>query len=510
MSARDACLICVWVLFGTYALGQTSLNKLYDFGFSGVSFANVIESSDSLIVYGNCLSETEPYWGVFLARIDTFGNVHCLAPMYDSTTRLLPEKNPTILHSSDSYVTTGVRSNSPFVLRNSKNCGSGQITYFPDSETFVKVSDKSVLVDSNMVLMAGWRQELDYETNAFVMAVNADDSVGWELVYGAQDLREFAVSLVKMDKHHSAIGVRTSNLFWLPNDIQKYWTQVVAIDNDGAVLSVWGSDTLETNENGAYGLKHVNENGWIYITSTYEAIDSSKGWWGGAIKVVRRDANFDLLWERRLSPEVDVWNEAIDVQPSGDGNWIAGGRYLAHDNYPEQYPWYGIGLSKITDDGDILWSVLEASPEDTMVHWDNFLGGFTVLSSGSIIAAGYSNVYEPVAKSWAWLLKVTADGCVDTLCMTTPTEDVLLPMSDVVTSPNPTRGAVTFSFDVDMTTERSLTLYGSDGSVLGRKNVPRGQASVEMDLSDEVPGLYFYTLESRGRLVGQGKVVRVE
>ena len=511
MTVRKAILLIMFVLCTTLVVAQPTFSRLYDFNFKGVSFKSIVNHNDSLFVIGNCLDEEHPYWGIYFAMFDTLGYVDCLVPQFDSTTRLLAGNYPNIAKDTNELGFVGFRKNAPIVFRSDYMCGSVSSKAYPDITTRVK-SGSEYLLSQGIHRIAGSRQNLDYDQNGFVMSINSVDSVLWETEIGIVASRERVESLVLSSEGLIVAGLRSNNNYDSNTPLEErfFWSEIVTLDENGTILDAWKSDREETNENGAFGLKQTSDDGWIYITSTFEIIDSAKAWSGGAIKVVRREANFDLLWERRLSPEVDVWNEAIDVQPSGDGNWIAGGRYLAHDNYPEQFPWYGIGLSKITDDGDILWSVLEASPEDTMAHWDNFLGGFTVLSSGSIIAAGYSNVYEPVAKSWAWLLKVTADGCVDTLCMTTPTEDILLPMSDVVASPNPTRGAVTFSFDADMTTDRTLTLYSPDGSQVGRKNVPRGQGSVEMDLSDEVPGLYFYTLESRGRLVGQGKVVRVE
>ena len=75
-------------------------------------------------------------------------------------------------------------------------------------------------------------------------------------------------------------------------------------------------------------------------------------------KLIHRDSNFNLKWERYMANSYWESNRIRDLEPSRDGNWIGMGTVLL----PEPYdPLAGGGyhsagcLYKVTGQGDSVW-----------------------------------------------------------------------------------------------------------------------------------------------------------
>ncbi len=88
-----------------------------------------------------------------------------------------------------------------------------------------------------------------------------------------------------------------------------------------------------------------------------------------------------------------------------------------------------------------------------------------VLPSGSVIAAGFSNVYDGIPKTWAWLIKVDANGCNDTLCTVTGLEDLFVQAGDVNIYPNPFFTKLPHPFIISKTAP-SFSAYSESKMVL--------------------------------------------
>ena len=73
-------------------------------------------------------------------------------------------------------------------------------------------------------------------------------------------------------------------------------------------------------------------------------------------------------------------------------------------------------MFNITSTGDSVWNYLDTA----FTFASNLLYDAVELPSGSIIACGYSRTTN-ILKDWAWLVKVSKDGCVDSKPPTNPT-----------------------------------------------------------------------------------------
>jgi hypothetical protein len=196
-------------------------------------------------------------------------------------------------------------------------------------------------------------------------------------------------------------------------------------------------------------------------------------------------------------------NRIVDIKPTPDGNWVAVGQWATpHPPPPEFGPNYlGGSTFKFTSDGDSLWARLDTAFWHPDCGSENYLGGVAVLPSGSIIAAGYANTncYPPTTRSWGWVLKISKDGCVDTLCITTSLEpEPALP--EVIVYPNPTKGLVY----VNGCDECEIEVF----DLLGRLVQKRAYYDVPLDLSFLADGTYFLKMKDKDEITTISKIIK--
>jgi len=135
------------------------------------------------------------------------------------------------------------------------------------------------------------------------------------------------------------------------------------------------------------------------------------------------------------------------------------------------------------------------------------LGGFAVLSIGSIIAAGKVNRYSSSgSRSLGWLLKVDKNGCLDSLCnLTNPQSESPSISAGFHIYPNPTDDLINIS------TSYPLPFDIKCFDAFGRDIFEKEQVSnhLEIDLSAWKNGVYFIALTMSGKCVLR-KVVKLE
>ncbi|MBK6929405.1 MAG: T9SS type A sorting domain-containing protein [Saprospirales bacterium] len=120
---------------------------------------------------------------------------------------------------------------------------------------------------------------------------------------------------------------------------------------------------------------------------------------------------------RLFGPGPLISNFIWDIEPTPDGNFIAAGEPYAANPNTEPADIYG-WLYKVSPELDSLWSLQLIAPVPEPKVSGNYLGGVGVLSSGNMVAGGYSMYNSQIT---CWLVKFSTDGCVDTLwCAVTP------------------------------------------------------------------------------------------
>ncbi|MDX2135418.1 MAG: hypothetical protein SFV52_11540, partial [Saprospiraceae bacterium] len=131
-----------------------------------------------------------------------------------------------------------------------------------------------------------------------------------------------------------------------------------------------------------------------------------------------------------------------DSEPINDSSYIRVG-HISSQNPNVEVGFYG-WLWAFSTSADSLWEVKMHAPIANGPASGHFLGGVGRLSSGNMIAGGYAGDNEGV---YPWLVKITADGCVDDLwcapvVSAAPEPAYAVPALEVRVYPNPASGWV--------------------------------------------------------------------
>lgn len=356
------------------------------------------------------------------------------------------------------------------------------------------VFQRNVIEVKNGFFLSGHKQKSDFSIDIYVARTDKSGNKLWEKSYGQPGIQDFQGSLVKISDNEFVIGGSHQSPQNTP--IPQRWARawLFAIDSLGEVL--W---EFEESENlvdaGVVGLNPTPDGGWLYCSGKTEIFSAND--WGSRCQIVRRDSNFNLLWTRILSETSYSTNSMVDMKPTPDGDWVAIGRWST-PIIPGQSNYLGGSVHRLNDSGDTLWSKLftafPASPNGS----ENYLGGLAVLPSGSIVAAGYTRRFAPpTTQYFGWVIKVTADGCVDTLCITSSAPVPVEEEVEVAVYPNPANEEVIFDAS-GRQGEVSIQVYDHSGARVWDCSNARGV--VRWRPTGIAQGFYFYRIADHNNL----------
>lgn len=505
--------ITIFLASSLFLFGQNGFNKLYEMDATGSGFQNILHSNDTLIVYGTRVNPDVPgQWGIVLVRMDTTGKIFDFVSEFDSTgnTHVL-EQNVGIIK-----------------LQNGKYAGVGSLFY--DAKTLLAIFDQNGQIEytktyndttvfqawqGNIMelddgfLVSGYKSKQDYFLDGYIMKTDSLGNVLWEQSYNNPDGHVVIFSIVKINDNLFAVGGAkySSNSIPIVNRWSKSW--IFGIDSLGWMKWAWtGPGT--NSELHCSNLTLTDNGDWLYCSSSREP--DPLGGFLFSPKIIRRDSAMNLLWELEAPAMPTGVNGYIDIKPTPDGNWVAAGQWAPIDNDDEN-PWYGGCLHKFTDEGETIWSRCDTVKWDTPVDVDRyFMGGITVLPSGSIIAAARADKFSPSpSRSYGWMIKVDKDGCLDTMsCAVTDVFETETPKAEVEVFPNPATELITFR--VKPATQENNEAIIAIADVTGKQvkiirlNSQQGW-TYNWDISQMSPGLYFYSVSISSSIAKTGKLI---
>jgi hypothetical protein len=482
---------------------QMGFNKTYGLEpeLIGSAFMNLLIDNDTIVVFGSAHPSTPPIiQGLLFVKMDTLGNVllHKFYPDPDMD-KYAAEPNFEIIKTSDGgyLLTGGTLIGSEGVLV--KLTFDGDMEFYKKYPPTLTSYYRKVLELDDGYLIAGYLQMPDYDLDIFVMKTDKQGNTLWQKTYGDANLRDYMGSIVRLDDDQFVIGAGKSTTASTP--FMSAWgrSRMIVIDSLGEVIDDWLGE--KNKETGIIGLNKLSD-GWLYATRTYEIYPTG---WGSYCKIVRRDDNYNLVWEKIVSTTAYSSNVMIDIKPTPDGNWIAAGEWATPllfipPNIWEQYvPAF---TYKFTTDGDSLWSRQDTIfwDSDTLCSSEAYVGGVAVLPSGSSITTGYTDRYcaDP-QRSFGWVMKISKDGCMDTLCVTTGLEILPFVKDDIAVYPNPTNGLVT----IDNCQDCMVEVFDARGNLVHQRRI----SSNSLDLFDLPNGMYILKI-SNGKFHSFKKVVK--
>ena len=212
------------------------------------------------------------------------------------------------------------------------------------------------------------------------------------------------------------------------------------LDSLGNVTKTWRNN-IHNVENGMRNLQILPNGNWLYSTGAFVAFGSSN--WALLPKLVCRDSNMNLLWQRFIPSYLSFYHNINNIQPSGDGNWLVVGGIIP----PEPNIKINGFIRKFSSGGDSIWQRMDLAIPNPVFESENRMGGIVTLPGGNLVAAGFTTFYsDTLIKSWGWLMKISSNGCLfETDCM--PASGTSLTGGEPLglsVSPNPANDLVSF------------------------------------------------------------------
>jgi len=463
---------------------QNIWNIMPDISFVYNEITDMIVDNDSIVVLGTSLySASNLKQGLVVAKLDTMGNVIKAVFVEDSLGDKLSvhEKWGKIIKAtSGGYLLT----TAPLVRKSAiliKLTSDLEISFIKEYTDTTLISNfwYIPLEVEGGYLLYGVVQHPDLKVVGVVKYVNHSGDILWDKQYSftaydsyITDLRPYSDSTFIMITSES---VNPSSNPWL----NEYRYGIHILDYQGNIIKQYHSPSLGfirnviPIENGdfiTYGLERKD----IYFNT--ELLQS---------ELTRFDSNFNIKWSFNFGNIRSIG--AKQLQRFGrtvDGHFVGVGQFSAKNGSD---PSRGHGwIYKFSAEGDSIWGRNFPTPllPDEYPN-GGILYGVGTLSSGNIVAGGTA---EDDNSRYCWIVKVTNDGCMDTLfCQTSSVDSPFEETDDVNIYPNPTTSH--FIIDSRFAIHKVL-LFDSYNHIIYETNVDASQKSISLP-SNIASGLYF-------------------
>jgi len=414
------------VLLSQKVGAQVGFNHSHDFGQIGLGWASILLSNDTITIYGGIRENDQPAFGLLFSQFDTSGNLlHYKVyndTKEDNVVRVFP--NSFIkLANNEGYAGIGgiFERIFGFLILYNLDGSVKKVVEYPDDilqDYYIEIIEVS---DGFFIL--GNKQKNNYHQDIFLMKIDKEGNKLWEKSYGHPTRENFYGSIVKLNDNEYVIGGATSIIPPFPQ-LVKNTSNFYVIDSLGNLKSSWQSQPSVTDRGVTYGMQRTEQGGWIYSTIEGQ-FEPPANVFEGKLKLIERDSNYNIVNEQSYG-DFSSSNFILNLKKLSNGDLLMLGQRAVKKTPPPPYTYTGLlmgSLLRITPSGDSIWNYLDTA----FTFASNIIYDAVELSSGSIIACGYSETTNPL-KDWGWIIKISKDGCIDTLnCM---------PISSIVSIPN--------------------------------------------------------------------------
>lgn len=397
----------IFLAFPFFCSGQQSgFRKLYSGETTAATFVDIIWDGEKLITTGQFLTDTAPnnaLNGLLYMELDTNGNTLFTDIYFHPNDAVTPQIGNSIYKSSNEFT---------YAMGQILDVTSSYLSVYNETG---RVSTMVVPVDGlqswlyhctdwdENILFSGRRSNFSYDSEGMLIKSDPMGNEIWRKYYGSPGLDCGIAEPFILEEN--TILLPGFKIYEGPGSINNSWTRtwIIAVDSLGNIKSEW--ESLKNVENGvSTRVLKMSDGNWIYTTYEFIPMPGQIDDWAIRPKIVCRDKDFNLLWEKYLSDFESKTNWILDITPTSDGNYLAIGKWI----------WYTTpSICKFSPNGDIIWSFHDSYAP--VFDGDSYLGGVVELPSGSVVAAGYVEDYN-LNKAHGLLIKLDKDGCLDTLC----------------------------------------------------------------------------------------------
>jgi hypothetical protein len=475
---------------------QPGFRKLYNGETTGSTFVDIVWDGEKLITTGQFLTDTAPnnaLNGLLYMELDTNGNTLFTDIYFHPNDAVTSSIGNCIAMINDQvYITSQmfnqVQENLLVTYNNSERVYSGIINSIGFRTWLFNVTKYD-----NNILLSGGNQNFSYNSEGMLVKYNPTVGEIWRKYYGTPNRRCGIEEAYIVDAN--TIVLPGFKNYWPDNgSIINKWTStwILMVDSLGNVKDEWESP--ENMENGvATRMLKTQDGNWLYTTAEFIPMPGQIDDFGMRPKIVCRDSNFNLVWERYFSNNPVSFNYSIDLQSTRDGNYIVTGR-SAFEAFVG-----GSFVYKFAPNGEPIWRYLNHC--EPLEDCDQVLGGITELPGGSVVAAGYVENFAE-GKAYGLLIKLDKNGCIDTLCSSTTGTYEVEAVSKIKVYPNPTSDMLNISNPIG---ER-IEIFDISGKLV--RTVPVQPRNQSIHIHDLPVGAYIVRMQEKTLRVSY-KIIKI-
>ncbi|MBV6438620.1 MAG: T9SS C-terminal target domain-containing protein [Haliscomenobacteraceae bacterium CHB4] len=473
---------------------QPGFNLAVDVGYPQNQFYDLLVENDTIIGYGlGFNNNVEWQQGLVLSKFDSSGNLllskiilHPPGDFYN-----IDKHWGKIIKTSDggfAMTAAPYYSNSAVLIKVNNNFEVEFIKEYPDTVNLSNYFYK-LLETPGGYLLYGAIQRPDYYDDGFIRYVDKQGNTVWFKYVDHSDYSNGVVSLERINDNLYVYGMVNGVTPTSSN------SSVHLINLEGDIISSWVFDPEP--EIGYIRKIWPVADGGVIIYGLYvvEIVNNTKLVQSTLSKL---DSNFQTEWVSHFGSIKSLVSLILlnDFAPTSDGHYIGAGETLVKDG---DDPTRRVGwLYKFSPEGDSIWERKINAPFLPLYYTNSgFFGGVGVLSSGSIVAGGTTNEGNT---EYCWLVKVTNDGCLDTLyCETVAAPEVPGEKSGAVkVYPNSANDFI--YVEAPGYSAATILLYNTQGKTVHRESFA-GRIVIP---SASLPGgVYFLEMQAEGKTIAR-------
>jgi hypothetical protein len=479
------------------AAAQPGFNRFYDLGHKVSAFFNGVCLHDTLYIAG-VVQDDNNLQAVALIMADTNGNIISVHPYFDPDgfdlgfgynydIKVLPEGNIIFLFGK-------ISNNDTYLY----NFNPSTITFNISEIEFPDFNDYNIYLNEielykDGLLIGGTVIDTNYIRRTCLIYTDYDGDVRWMSRYGhPPDYQEYTPCLGIVDDNTILLGTSLSTVI-IGDSI--FNSHLFAVDSLGAIKNVEWENDAATKEFYIFDVQPLADGGLLLVNKQLEfQLGTYSLAWN---VVVRLDSVRNVVWRKRISPHTWGSTTAYDLQPSPDGHWMV----VEHVSFSPNNPLVPVNeagcITKFNDSGDIIWQTCDSVRWNLSVPTESkdYVSALVVLPSGSSVLVGDATFEIPgPLRSYAWLMKVDANGCMDAPCVVGTTTAEVQPLYLSV-YPNPAARSTVIELPDNMGAGY-LRICNALGDQVYQARISAGTRQYQVGLEGFVPGMYYVYIET--------------
>jgi hypothetical protein len=482
--------------------GQDGFIKTFRVGGEAVSFEDIhYDSTDaSLVVIGRAREPEISNQGLYLMRLDTFGNILNDTLILDSLDRFFLSYTflPSLVSSSREIWAVGSYLGCPFVhvLRFNSNFDLIDEIILPDGNDINGPLYNNIIELDDGFILHQSKQHTSFRVKNHLVKLDKEGNILWEKEYGENNIDYSSISNSSLI---DSLIIITGSQF--DGAISPY---VMKIDLEGNLIEEIIFDELGDLE--VIHLGALNEDiggNFILETSLTTLWPNNNGPKSKQLEISKYTSDFDLNWNRQFGPDLQwALSDLPTISLDEEDNIIVSGNLVADDGAANPSI-----LMKLSPNGETIWerrdTIFISEMDDITDFTTHKTKKHIMLLSGSIVMVGSLQQSESLgSKRFGYVIKVDKDGCIEPECREVVNiEDSLFEYSDIRIFPNPSSGL----FTIIAKEKCKVDIYDFLGQKINSSDILRKQHSFDLLINPD--GIYFCRI-SKGNSAETLKLVK--